>query len=147
MGFLNGLGYIELNLFTFFFLDFLLLISFFFIIRYFPHLHFQCYPKGPPCPPPPNPYPPCLFLKICFYWNRITSHFFPSFPSFHPSQVSGLTTAKGGSFLGEANSPSLSSHWLPLVLCLGMGPHRNFPSILTCSLIFTLFWHYLRSHF
>ena len=27
----------------------------FFLIRYFPRLHFQCYPKGPPCP---NPYPP-----------------------------------------------------------------------------------------
>jgi hypothetical protein len=31
--------------------------SFFFIIRYFPHLHFQCYPKSPPYPPP-IPYPP-----------------------------------------------------------------------------------------
>ena len=30
-----------------------------FFIRYFPHLHFQCYPKGPPYPPPPPiPYPP-----------------------------------------------------------------------------------------
>jgi hypothetical protein len=27
-------------------------------IRYFPHLHFQCYPKSPPYPPPPLPYPP-----------------------------------------------------------------------------------------
>jgi hypothetical protein len=29
------------------------LISFFFLffIKYFPHLHFQCYPKGPPYPP------------------------------------------------------------------------------------------------
>jgi hypothetical protein len=26
-------------------------------IRYFPHLHFQCYPKSPPYPPP-LPYPP-----------------------------------------------------------------------------------------
>jgi hypothetical protein len=25
---------------------------FFFLIRYFPHLHFQCYPKSPPYPPP-----------------------------------------------------------------------------------------------
>jgi hypothetical protein len=24
----------------------------FFLIRYFPHLHFQCYPKSPPYPPP-----------------------------------------------------------------------------------------------
>ena len=29
----------------------------FFLIRYFPRLHFQCYPKGPPYPPP-IPYPP-----------------------------------------------------------------------------------------
>jgi hypothetical protein len=34
------------------------LTSFFYIfIRYFPHLHFQCYPKSPPYPPP-LPYPP-----------------------------------------------------------------------------------------
>jgi hypothetical protein len=24
----------------------------FFLIRYFPHLHFQCYPQSPPYPPP-----------------------------------------------------------------------------------------------
>jgi hypothetical protein len=29
-----------------------------FFIRYFPHLHFQCYSKSPPYPPPPLPYPP-----------------------------------------------------------------------------------------
>jgi hypothetical protein len=28
-----------------------------FLIRYFLHLHFQCYPKSPPYPPPPSPYP------------------------------------------------------------------------------------------
>jgi hypothetical protein len=38
-----------LNKFKFFFL---------FFIRYFPRLHFQCYPKGPPYPPPQIPYPP-----------------------------------------------------------------------------------------
>ena len=27
-------------------------------IRYFLHLHFQCYPKSPPYPPPQLPYPP-----------------------------------------------------------------------------------------
>jgi hypothetical protein len=36
--------------------------SFFFFfnifIRYFPHLHFQCYPQSPPYPPPPLPYLP-----------------------------------------------------------------------------------------
>jgi hypothetical protein len=28
--------------------------SLFFLIRYFPHLHFQCYSKSPPYPPPPQ---------------------------------------------------------------------------------------------
>jgi hypothetical protein len=28
-----------------------------FLIRYFLHLHFQCYPKSPPYPPPPLPFP------------------------------------------------------------------------------------------
>jgi hypothetical protein len=32
--------------------------TFFFLIRNFPRLHFQCYHKGPPYPPPPIPYPP-----------------------------------------------------------------------------------------
>jgi hypothetical protein len=27
-------------------------IFFLFLISYFLHLHFQCYPKSPPCPPP-----------------------------------------------------------------------------------------------
>jgi hypothetical protein len=35
-----------------------LFIYLFILIRYFPHLHFQCYPKGPPYPPPLIPYPP-----------------------------------------------------------------------------------------
>jgi hypothetical protein len=26
----------------------------YFFIRYFPRLHFQCYPKSPPYPPPPR---------------------------------------------------------------------------------------------
>jgi hypothetical protein len=30
----------------------------YYLIRYFPHLHFQCYPKSPPYPPPPLPSPP-----------------------------------------------------------------------------------------
>jgi hypothetical protein len=29
-----------------------------FLIRYFLHLHFKCYPKSSPYPPPPLPYPP-----------------------------------------------------------------------------------------
>jgi hypothetical protein len=40
--------------------------AFFFLIRYFPRLHFQCYPKGPPYPPP-NPLPThCPFLALVF---------------------------------------------------------------------------------
>jgi hypothetical protein len=31
--------------------------SFFIIIRYLFHLHFQCYPKSPPHPPTPTPPP------------------------------------------------------------------------------------------
>jgi hypothetical protein len=29
-------------------------LFFFFLIRYFPHLHFQCYPKSPQYTPPPT---------------------------------------------------------------------------------------------
>ena len=32
--------------------------AFFFLIRYFLHLHFQCYAKSPLYPPTPLPYPP-----------------------------------------------------------------------------------------
>jgi hypothetical protein len=40
--------------------------SFFFLIRNFPRLHFQCYPKGPPYPPP-NPLPThSPFLALAF---------------------------------------------------------------------------------
>jgi hypothetical protein len=40
----------------------------FFLIRYFPHLHFQCYPKSPPYPPPPpTPLPThSPFLALAF---------------------------------------------------------------------------------
>jgi hypothetical protein len=40
----------------------------FFFIRYFPRLHFQCYPKGPPYPlAPPNPLPThSPFLALAF---------------------------------------------------------------------------------
>ena len=37
--------------------------SIIFLIRYFPHLHFQCYPKSPPYPPT-HPYP--HFLALAF---------------------------------------------------------------------------------
>jgi hypothetical protein len=43
----------------------------FFLIRYFPHLHFQCYPKGPPYPPPQSPtHPLPLFGPgVPLYWG------------------------------------------------------------------------------
>jgi hypothetical protein len=43
---------------------FVCLFNLFFLIRYFPRLHFQCYPKSPPYPPPPK--------TSCF---RVTSLF------------------------------------------------------------------------
>jgi hypothetical protein len=46
-------------------------ISFFFLIRYFPRLHFHCYPKGPPYPPPQSPtHPLPLFGPgVPLYWG------------------------------------------------------------------------------
>jgi hypothetical protein len=38
-----------------------------FLIRYFLHLHFKCYPKSPPDPPPPTPLPThSHFLALAF---------------------------------------------------------------------------------
>ena len=43
----------------------------FFLIRYFPRLHFQCYPKGPPYPPTQSPtHPLPLFGPgVPLYWG------------------------------------------------------------------------------
>ena len=41
-------------------------LFFFFLIRYFPHLHFQCYPKSPPYPPPYSPTHPFPILAMMF---------------------------------------------------------------------------------
>ena len=44
----------------------------FFLIRYFPRLHFQCYPKGPPYPPHPQSptHPLPLFGPgVSLYWG------------------------------------------------------------------------------
>jgi hypothetical protein len=39
----------------------------FFLIRYFLHLHFQCYPRSPPYPPLPTPLPThSHFLALAF---------------------------------------------------------------------------------
>jgi hypothetical protein len=44
-----------------------------FFITYFPQLHFQCYTKSPPYPPPPLPYPPIpIFFfgpGVPLYWG------------------------------------------------------------------------------
>ena len=47
---------------------FFFLLSFFpFFIRYLAHLHFQCYTKSPPYPPPPIPLPTLSpFLALAF---------------------------------------------------------------------------------
>jgi hypothetical protein len=65
--------------FFFFFLIKAFLLDIFFIyisflsffIRNFPRLHFQCYPKGPPYPPPQSPtHPLPLFGPgIPLYWG------------------------------------------------------------------------------
>jgi hypothetical protein len=39
-----------------------ILFLFYFFIRYLFHLHFQCYPKSPPCPPPNSPTHPLPLL-------------------------------------------------------------------------------------
>jgi hypothetical protein len=43
---------------------------FIFCIRYFPHLHFQCYPKSPPYPPPNSPIHPLPLFGpgVPLYW-------------------------------------------------------------------------------
>jgi hypothetical protein len=45
------------------FLLLLCVFASFFLIRHFPHLNFQCYPKSPPYLPPTLPYPP-----FCTFW-------------------------------------------------------------------------------
>jgi hypothetical protein len=44
---------------------------FFFLIRYFPRLHFQCYPKSPPYPPPQSPTHPLPLFDpgVPLYWG------------------------------------------------------------------------------
>ena len=46
-------------------------VTLFFLIRYFPRLHFQCYPKGPLYPPPQSPtHPFPLFGPgVPLYWG------------------------------------------------------------------------------
>jgi hypothetical protein len=63
---------------------------FFFLIRYFLHLHFQCYPKSPPYTPP-LPYPPTptswpwhspVLGHIKFAWPMgFSFHWWPTRPS------------------------------------------------------------------
>jgi hypothetical protein len=68
-------------------------IFFSFFIRYFPCLHFQCYPKSPPYPPPQPPtYPlplfgpgvPWLIFLVCFWLTVILCCLQEeTFPHFH----------------------------------------------------------------
>jgi hypothetical protein len=63
----------------------------FFLIRYFSHLHFQCYPKGLPYPPPQSPtHPLPLFSPgVPLYWGikfaspmGLSLQWWPTRPSF-----------------------------------------------------------------
>jgi hypothetical protein len=49
----------------------LMVASFFFFITYFPQLHFQCYPKSLPHPPPHSPTHPFPFFGsgVPLYWG------------------------------------------------------------------------------
>ena len=60
----NFLSFFFQNLFIFIYLHFFFSLIFF--IMYFPQLHFQCYTKSPPYPPPPLPYPP---IPIFWPWH------------------------------------------------------------------------------
>jgi hypothetical protein len=53
------------------FLSFFVFFFLFFLIRYFPLLHFQCYPKGSPYPLPQSPtHPLTLFGPgVPLYWG------------------------------------------------------------------------------
>jgi hypothetical protein len=67
-----------------------------FFTGYFPHLHFQCYLKSPPYPPPPLPYPP---TPNSLPWHspvlRYIKFVLPMGPSLHwwPSRPSSDTFA------------------------------------------------------
>jgi hypothetical protein len=51
----------------FVFLFVLFFLELIFLIRYFPHLHFQCYPKSPQYTPPHTPLPTnSHFLALAF---------------------------------------------------------------------------------
>ena len=52
----------------------------FFSITYFPQLHFQCYPKSPPYPPPLLPYP----LITAQSYGSVHSNEIPSFQLTNP---------------------------------------------------------------
>jgi hypothetical protein len=58
---------------------YLTVIFFNIFITYFPQLHFQCYPKSPPCPAPQLPYPPIpicvkLYLGVLFLSYSVCVH-------------------------------------------------------------------------
>jgi hypothetical protein len=53
------------------------LFFWFFFITYFPQLHFQCYPKSPPYPPPHFPthsFPFFFYPGVPLYWGIYSLH-------------------------------------------------------------------------
>jgi hypothetical protein len=66
MHILLGLGYLTQDEILKF-----LPLAYNFFISYFPHLHFQCYPKSPPYPPPYSPTHPLPLFDpgVPLYWG------------------------------------------------------------------------------
>jgi hypothetical protein len=96
-----------------------LFFYFYFFIRYFLHLHFQCYPKSTPYPPTPLPYPP---TPTSWPWRSpILRHIKFARPmglSFHwwPTRPSSATYA--------ARDKSFGGYWLVHIVV----PHLPVPS-------------------
>jgi hypothetical protein len=86
---LHKISLLRYKAFHIFNVKFFCIVLFFkiFLIRYFPHLHFQCYPKSPPSPPP-IPYPPTptswlwcspILRHIKFAWPMgLSFHWWPA---------------------------------------------------------------------